>query len=45
LMVVVEWGVVIPEWHGVCRSDTLWMSYGWMKFVVLEFHPLILHAS
>jgi hypothetical protein len=23
----------------------LWMSYGWMKFVVLEFHPLILHAS
>jgi hypothetical protein len=41
----IEPGCRIPECYGTCQWDTLWVSYGWMKFGYFELHPLIVHAS
>jgi hypothetical protein len=42
---VVEPGCRISECYGTHQWDTLWVSYGWMKFGDFELHPLIVHAS
>jgi hypothetical protein len=45
LDIVVELRRKIPECFGIHDLDTLWMSYGWMKFGNFELHLLIMHAS
>ena len=44
-IIVIECRARIPEWYDTCQSCNFWMSDEWMKFVIFELHPLIVHAS